>query len=116
MIINSQFRYVLIGAWFTIIAYGFYSHLSQKTALNEQFFDASLLLVLDENLILINEGNRLGGNKYIELKFSKNINENDITNILIKKGWVIKGKNPPLLKKENILCQFDSNYITFKWK
>jgi hypothetical protein len=116
MIINSRLRYVLIVAWFTIMGYGLYNYLSQKTALNEQFFDTPLLFVLDENLILTDEGNRIGGNKYIELKFSKKVNENDIINILIKKGWVVESKHPLLLKKENILCRYDLNYITFKWK
>lgn len=116
MRIPNHIQYIMISIWGVVMLYSLYNYFLNKTSLNEQFFDAPLLFVLDEQLTIINESNRLGGNKYIELKFSKNVNENDLVNILRKKGWVLKSQHPLLLEKESLSCKTNKNYIKFSWK
>lgn len=95
-----------------------YVYFSKKASINDYFFDAPLLMVLDQNLTIINEWKRVGGNKYIEFKLSKKINEDELKKILLQKNWKIVKVKQFIFKKDNIFCEVDLNNssIKFRWK
>lgn len=87
--------------WFGFIAIIFYND-SINTKLGFALKEANLLMVIDDKLSIIEYGNKSENNCYIGIEVSKPFCENELKNLYLSHGWVLKTIRPLIMNKNGV--------------